>query len=525
MVTAEEVNLWKKKSIVSVRESIMKSRFSKTKNGQRSHIVRILFWILGIVENVFLVAIVLLLVWAFASRKMPALEIWHTTPLTNEFTSSDATSRSTLQDYLDQEERLFDELRLKIYDQLAPTTETAYSRYRADGPQDPSHLPRNWNRTFELVPETIRGGALLFHGLSDSPYSLRRLGEIFHKKGFYVLGLRLPGHGTIPGALTEVNWEDWVAASRIAGRHVRERIGPDNPFVIAGYSNGGALTVKYSLDALSDPDLPPADRLLLFSPEIGITPFSAIANAHKLYSFIPYFEQSKWLSIQPEYDPFKYNSFPKNAGQQGHEITSALQDQLRKTRTAGKLAGFPPVVTFLSWVDATVETSMTIDHFYGQLENPGNELVIFDVNRSDQATAFYPAGDAATLDALEKRADLPYRLTIIANATPDSSTVAQRSKAPRSPDVDILSLGMVWPSNVYSLAHVAIPFPPDDPVYGVDEDANDDTYKGVPIGRMSPRGETGYLTVPLSQFMRLRHNPFFAYVEKRVIAEIDDVLR
>ncbi len=501
----------------------MKNWFSKKKNGKRNHVVRILFWLLGIFENVFLVAIVLLLVWAFESRKMPALEIWHTTPLTNEFTSSDATPRSTLQDYLDLEDRLFDELHLNIYDQVAPTATSAYSRYRFGGPQDPSHLPRNWNRTFELVPETIRGGALLFHGLSDSPYSLRSLGEIFHEKGFYVLGLRLPGHGTIPGALTEVNWEDWVAASRIAGRHVRERIGPDTPFVIAGYSNGGALSVKYSLDALSDPTLPPADRLMLFSPEIGITAFSAIANTHKLYSFIPYFEQSKWLSIQPEYDPFKYNSFTKNAGQQAHEITSVLQKQLKKTREAGKLAIFPPVITFLSWVDATVETSMTIDRLYGQLENEGNELVIFDVNRHDQATAFYPSGDAATLDALEKRSDLPYRLTIIANAAPDSSHVAQRTKEPRSSDVNTSALDMAWPPSVYSLAHVAIPFAPDDPVYGSEKDP-DGVYKGVPIGSIQPRGETHYLTVPLSQLMRLRHNPFFTYVEKRVTAGIDDVL-
>ena len=252
---------------------------------------------------------------------------------------------------------------------MPPTAALDYSRYRADGPQDPANLPRNWNRTFELVPENMIGGALLFHGLTDSPYSLRRIGEILHAKGFYVLGLRLPGHGTIPGALTTVSWKDWVAASRIAVRHVRERIGAGKPLVIAGYSNGGAVAVKYSLDALSDPSLPPADRLLLFSPEIGITAFSAIANAHKLFSFIPYFEQSKWLSIQPEYDPFKYNSFPKNAGQQGHEITTALQDQLQEIRTAGKLAGFPPVTTYLSWVDATVETSATIDRFYGQLEN------------------------------------------------------------------------------------------------------------------------------------------------------------
>jgi hypothetical protein len=42
---------------------------------------------------------------------------------------------------------------------------------------------------------------------------------------------------------------------------------------------------------------------------------------------------------------------------------------------------------------------------------------------------------------------------------------------------------------------------------------------------MSPHGETGYLTVPLSQFMRLRHNPFFVFVEKRVVSEIGDILR
>lgn len=196
-----------------------------------------------------------------------------------------------------------------------------------------------------------------------------------------MLDPRLPGHGTIPGALTEVDWKDWVAASRVGARHVRERIGTDKPFDIAGYSNGGALAVKYSLDALSDPGLPPPDRVLLYSPEIGITPFSAIASSHKLLSFISYFAQFKWLSIQPEYDPFKYNSFPKDAGQQAYEITAALKRQLEETRKAGKLADFPPVLTFLSWVDATVETLATIDRLYGQLENQGNELVIFDVNR------------------------------------------------------------------------------------------------------------------------------------------------
>ena len=38
-------------------------------------------------------------------------------------------------------------------------------------------------------------GVLLIHGLTDSPYSLRRVGQILYERGFYVLGLRLPGHG------------------------------------------------------------------------------------------------------------------------------------------------------------------------------------------------------------------------------------------------------------------------------------------------------------------------------------------
>ncbi len=500
-----------------------KNRFSAKTNKPRKGFARLIGWFVRATSIAALLVITVLLLWAFESRKMPALGIWHTTPLTSEFTARDATPQSALKDYLDQEERLFRELQVKIYDKVPPTPEMTISRYRAGGPQDPQQLPRNWNKTFELVPESILGGALLLHGLTDSPYSLRRIGEILYEKGFYVLGLRLPAHGTVPEALTEVSWLDWVAASRIGARHVRQRIGPDKPFVMAGYSNGGALTIKYNLDALSDSGLPTADRILLFSPEIGITPVSAISNWHKLFSFIPYFDQSKWLSIQPEYDPFKYNSFPKNAGQQAYYITAALQEQVQAAKKAGLLTKFPPVTTFLSWIDSTVETSMTIDRLYTQLENKGNELVIFDVDRSALLTPFYPPKDAAKLDDLQNRSDLPFRLTVITNVAPDSRSMVERTKTPRSQAVAVKDLNMKWPPNVFSLSHVAIPFSPDDPIYGSVENPNG-SYQGLPFGRLQPRGETTYLTTPLSQLMRLRHNPFFAYVEQLVLSIVDQVL-
>ncbi|RLA05389.1 MAG: alpha/beta hydrolase [Gammaproteobacteria bacterium] len=464
--------------------------------------------------------VALLLAWAFESRSMPALKTWHTAVLAGEFTASDATSQTTLQDYLDREADLFDELNKKVYQGVPQTDELIYSRYRRGGSQDPASLEQNWNRTFELVPQQIKGGVLLLHGLTDSPYSLRRIGEIFHARGFYVLGLRLPGHGTIPGALTRVRWQDWVAASQLGARHVRKQIGAQQPFVIAGYSNGGGLAVKYALDALVDPNLPVPDRLLLFSPEIGIAPVADIADSHKLLSFLPYFKQFKWLSIEPEYDPFKYNSFPKNAAQEAWAVTAELHRQIKEAHDDRRFQDFPDVLTFLSWSDATVKTSATVQRLYDKLENEGSELVIFDVNRGDQLSPFIPALNASPLLRLAASTDLPYRLTVITNIASDSQQVEEKIRASRSGLIESRPLPMAWPRSFYSLAHVAIPFAPDDPVYGTG-DSQSGPYHGLPLGALQPRGETHLLTVPLGQLMRLRHNPFFAYMEQRIVEDID----
>jgi len=140
-------------------------RSSVPPGDHRNCIKRALAWIVSALLLTGLLAFTVLLVWAFASRNMPALNIWHTASLSGEFTARDATSKSALQDYLDQEERLFSELKKNIYDRVAPTDDQKFCRYRTGGPQDPGRWETHWNRTFELVPENIQGGALLLHGL------------------------------------------------------------------------------------------------------------------------------------------------------------------------------------------------------------------------------------------------------------------------------------------------------------------------------------------------------------------------
>ncbi|MFU8892186.1 MAG: hypothetical protein ACNA8L_01020 [Luteolibacter sp.] len=70
----------------------------------------------------------------------------------------------------------------------------------------------------------------------------------------------------------------------------------------------------------------------------------------------------------------------------------------------------------------------------------------------------------------------------------------------------------LWPEGIFSLAHAALPFPPDDPFYGAN--ANGDA--PLPLGALSLRGEAGVLRISDGQILRLRHNPFYQHMEDQI---------
>ncbi len=297
---------------------------------------------------------------------------------------------------------------------------------------------------------------------------------------------------------------------------MRDVVGDDRPFYLGGYSNGGALAVKYTLESFVDSGLARPNRLFLFSPAIGITRFAALADWHKLLSAIPYFRKFEWASIRPEYDPFKYNSFPKMAGHQSFTLARTIQKQI--DGLAGQLTAWPPTLTFQSLVDSTVLTRSVIEQFYDKLSAPKNELVLYDVNRINRMQGFSPQTTAEQeLTAILSRRALhsaPYTLTVITNRRNDTRQVVARTWRGAAKEAVEEPLSVGWPRDVYSLSHVAIPFPPDDPYYG---DGRQASSTGIPpLGSLRPRGERNTLIVPLQQLMRLRHNPFFDDMAKRI---------
>ena len=115
------------------------------------------------------------------------------------------------------------------------------------------------------------------------------------------------------------------------------------------------------------------------------------------------------------------------------------------------------------------------------------------------------------------RRDLYYRLTVVTNAAAGTREVVEQDVAAGKEDSVVRPLGLSWPDGVYSLSHVALPFPPDDPLFG-NEPAGPGNPFRVRLGTLQPRGERAVLTVPVEQLMRLTWNPFFPYLEERVRA-------
>ena len=77
---------------------------------------------------------------------------------------------------------------------------------KAEARRAPLRIRQGFRTTHRQISSWPRGAALLIHGLTDSPYSLRRVAEILQEEGYHVVGLRLPGHGTNPGTLATVSW-------------------------------------------------------------------------------------------------------------------------------------------------------------------------------------------------------------------------------------------------------------------------------------------------------------------------------
>ncbi len=337
------------------------------------------------------------------------------------------------------------------------------------------------NAPFELKPtghypagqvKPYKRGVLLTHGLSDSPYFMRHLATFFQENGFRVMATLLPGHGTQPGDLLDVHWQEWAKAVAYGTDRLAAEV---DEIYLAGYSAGGTLSVYQSLHD---------DRvrgLFLFSPALKISPKAAWANLHKPYSWL--IQTAKWVSIQPDRDIYKYESFPKNAAAQMHALTQEVNEQelLHQLNF--------PVFTAASADDTTADTSATLN-FMMRMPHPSSKLVLYTTDGGKHIHGFP-----------EEKLELVY------------------SVAPKQ--------------RILSSAHTSIVLPPDDAHYGAAGDYSNCThYYPGEMGKYDACSNTPYevlqgeiteQNLAAGTLRRLMYNPHFAALKISMLRFIDNL--
>lgn len=277
------------------------------------------------------------------------------------------------------------------------------------------------NAPFELKPpascpsghgKPYRRGVLLTHGLTDSPYSMRALGSFFQKNCFLVMAILLPGHGTQPGDLLDVSWQEWAKAEAFGTDKLAAEV---DEVYLAGFSTGGALSVYQSQDD------PRVRGLFLFSPALEVDSLAALANVHKYRIF-----GFAWLDVMPDKDAYKYESFPKNAAAQIYDLTQAVNSRLKEHAVS------IPVFAAASQDDTTVHVSATIA-FMAHTLDPSSKLVLYSTDPT-KALPDFP----------------PDKLEMVNSVFPEQK--------------------------ILSSAHTAIPVPPEDKHYGVAGDYSNCTH-------------------------------------------------
>lgn len=273
----------------------------------------------------------------------------------------------------------FNSEQLSFADYVAQSRAMIAKTHPAANPDDLAKIVEG-NAPFELKPDAscapgqgkpYRRGVLLTHGLTDSPYFMRSLAAFFQKNCFRVMAILLPGHGTRPGDLLNISWQEWAKAEAYGTDRLAAEV---DEVYLAGFSTGGALSVYQSQKDKR------VRGLFLFSPALKVTSLAAFANVHKIYSWAA--PSGKWLDIMPDRDLYKYESFPANAAAQIYELTKVVAAQSPATTV--------PVFAAASQDDTTVDTQATIE-FMGKARNSASRLVLYSTDPGKKPDGIAPA--------------------------------------------------------------------------------------------------------------------------------------
>lgn len=183
------------------------------------------------------------------------------------------------------------------------------------------------NSPFELIPseptpgKKYKYGVLLIHGLFDCPFSMREVAEHLQAAGMLCRAVLLPGHGTNPDDLLNVQYQEWINTVRYGLSTFENEV--ENLFIV-GYSTGATLAIYHALHN------PQVKGIITIAPLLRIK--STLAKLLRVPQLTNWFQQHrKWLAQYDANDYAKYTSISFNAVHQVDQLTQLVaEEQMHK---------------------------------------------------------------------------------------------------------------------------------------------------------------------------------------------------
>lgn len=180
-----------------------------------------------------------------------------------------------------------------------------------------ANSPREWSSNPHL-----KKGLLLIHGLYDSPFMVQDLGNYFSSEGLLTRSILLPGHGTVPGDLLNVRYQEWIKAVDYGVETLTKEV--DQVFVL-GFSLGGVLALHKALRDIR------IKGVLLIAPAITIQRETLLGFLLHCQWLVQWLTHARWYQKRDfQRDYAKYESFTCNAVRQIYELILETKQLLQR---------------------------------------------------------------------------------------------------------------------------------------------------------------------------------------------------
>ena len=220
------------------------------------------------------------------------------------------------------------------------------------------------------------GGMLLVHGLYDSPYVMKDLEQYFRDRCFQTRSILLPGNGTRPGNLLQIEYTAWIRAVDIAVQQLSKEM--DDNIYLTGFSTGGALALNAALDNEE------VKGVFLFAPALKLNSWHARILEGLMMDWVPFqkFEDK---------DLVKYESMTLNSVIEVSELASFVRRKLTGDRPDIAI----PVLIVVARNDYTLDSNTAIRLFETGWFGDQSEMLIYaPLESGEYRTDVVSAGDS-----------------------------------------------------------------------------------------------------------------------------------